>query len=27
LIIFRRFVELPAKNLYMINRYWTTFET
>ena len=27
LIIFRHFVELPAKNLNMINSYWTTFET
>jgi len=27
LIIFRHFVELSAKNLYMINRYWITFGT
>ena len=27
LIIFRHCVELPAKNLNMINSYWTTFET
>ena len=27
MIFCRRFVERLAKNLYMINRYWTTSET
>jgi len=27
LIIFHHFIELHFKNLYMINRFWTTFKT